>query len=128
MWLVPGIVNDEGKIKEALERALANTINDPAKSREAFQRTLAEESAGERSLMGFLESAQDILNEMAGDPLANHYFKLLERFIAKFGLRYDLRRPCILPSWRLGRHFRFSRAALMAHLGQCKAAPYREGK
>lgn len=32
--------------------------------------------------------------------------------------------PCI----RLGRHYRFSRRAIMALLGQCKSAPHQEGR
>lgn len=41
---------------------------------------------------------------------------------------YELAKAGALPCLRLGRHFRFSRRAIVAHLGQCKAAPYREGK
>lgn len=41
---------------------------------------------------------------------------------------YELAKAGSLPSWRLGRHFRFSRRVIVARLGQCKAAPYREGK
>ena len=41
---------------------------------------------------------------------------------------YDLARAGYLPCWQLGRQFRFSRRAIVAHLGECKAAPYREGK
>ena len=41
---------------------------------------------------------------------------------------YELARAGDLQCWRLGRHFRFSRRAIVAHLGQCNAAPYREGK
>jgi excisionase family DNA binding protein len=41
---------------------------------------------------------------------------------------YELAKAGALPCWRLGRHFRFSRRAIVARLGQCKAAPYREGK
>jgi excisionase family DNA binding protein len=33
-----------------------------------------------------------------------------------------------LPCWRIGRHFRFSRRALVAHLAQCKSLPHREGE
>jgi excisionase family DNA binding protein len=40
---------------------------------------------------------------------------------------YELAKAGALPCWRLGRHFRFSRRAIVAHLGQCKPAPYREG-
>ena len=41
---------------------------------------------------------------------------------------YDLAKTGEIPSWRLGRHFRFSRPAIVALLGQCKSAPHREGK
>ncbi len=41
---------------------------------------------------------------------------------------YELAKAGALPCWRLGRHFRFSRRALVAHLAQCKSLPYREGK
>ena len=41
---------------------------------------------------------------------------------------YELAKAGALPCWRIGRHFRFSRRAIVARLGQCKAAPYREGK
>ena len=41
---------------------------------------------------------------------------------------YDLARAGYRPCWQLGRQFRFSRRAIGAHLGECKAAPYREGK
>jgi excisionase family DNA binding protein len=41
---------------------------------------------------------------------------------------YDLAKAGDLPCWRLGKHFRFSRRALVALLAQCKAAPHREGK
>src|SRR6266850_2742123 len=40
---------------------------------------------------------------------------------------YELAKAGSLPSWRLGRHFRFSRRVIVARLGQCKAAPCREG-
>lgn len=33
-----------------------------------------------------------------------------------------------LPCWKMGRHYRFSRRALVAHLAQCKSLPRREGK
>lgn len=41
---------------------------------------------------------------------------------------YDLAKAGEIPSWRLGRRFRFSRRALMASLGQCRSASHREGK
>lgn len=79
--------------------ALAEIIDNPAQSREAFEHTRAEDIAGERALVGFLEAVHGALEEFenAGDDaLTNRYFNLLAAFIDKFSLRYDLRRPCIL--------------------------------
>ncbi len=75
---------------------LADIIDNPLQSREAFENTKAEDLAGERTLVRFLESAHDTLEELSGDELTNRYFILLTAFIEKFSLRYDLRRPCIL--------------------------------
>jgi hypothetical protein len=75
---------------------LADTIDNPMQSREAFERTTAVDLAGERALAGFFESAHEALEELGGDTLSNRYFNLLEAFIDKFSLRYDLRRPCTL--------------------------------
>jgi hypothetical protein len=78
------------------DETLADIINDPAQSRKAFEETTAADFAGERALVGFFESAYDVLEELGGDALSNRYFNLVERFIDKFSLRYDLRRPCTL--------------------------------
>ena len=77
-------------------QALADMITDPIQSKEAFEKARAEDLSGERGLVAFLENAQAILDDLGGDPLANHYFNLLAAFIEKFSLRYDLRRPCTL--------------------------------
>lgn len=75
---------------------LADIVDSPVQSREAFQTTAPEELAGEPALVTFFEATHDALEELGGDQLTNRYFNLLEAFIAKFSLRYDLRRPCIL--------------------------------
>jgi excisionase family DNA binding protein len=41
---------------------------------------------------------------------------------------YEQAKSGNLPCWKLGRHFRFSRRALVAHLAQCKSLPHREGE
>jgi excisionase family DNA binding protein len=41
---------------------------------------------------------------------------------------YEKGRMGDLPCIRLGRHYRFSRRAIMALLGQCKSAPHQEGR
>jgi hypothetical protein len=76
--------------------ALADVIDNPVQSREAFETTTANDFAGERALVMFLEAAHSALDELAGDELSNRYFTLLADFIDKFSLRYDLRRPCTL--------------------------------
>jgi hypothetical protein len=75
---------------------LADIIDNPLQSREAFEGTTAAAFDGERALVGFFESAHEALDDLGGDELSNRYFNLLERFIDKFSLRYDLRRPCTL--------------------------------
>src|SRR5437867_3393540 len=50
---------------------LADIIDDPLQSREAFERTTSEDLAGERALIGFVESAHDALDELGGDELTN---------------------------------------------------------
>lgn len=78
---------------------LADIIDDPVQSREAFERIVPADFAGERALVGFFEAVHPALEELENpgdDALTNHYFNLLEGFIDKFSLRYDLRRPCTL--------------------------------
>lgn len=76
--------------------ALADIIDNPVQSREAFENTGANDFAGERALVTFLEAGHSALDELAGDQLSNRYFNLLAGLIDKFSLRYDLRRPCTL--------------------------------
>ncbi|SRR5258708_5580086 len=75
---------------------LADIIDSPDQSYEAFGQTLPEDLVGERGIVVFLENAHAILDDLGGDALSNLYFNLLEKFIHKFSLRYDLRRPCAL--------------------------------
>jgi len=76
--------------------ALADIIDNAVQSREAFEATRAEDIAGERGLVSFLEAVHPALDDLVGDPLSNSYFNLLAGFIERYSLRYDLRRPCIL--------------------------------
>jgi hypothetical protein len=91
-----GLVGNEEKRKEVVGRAYQYIVNDPLRSREAFQRIRESDFAGERSLVDFLEAVNGVLEDLGGDRLSNLYFNLLESFLEKFSLRYDLRRPCIL--------------------------------
>ena len=75
---------------------LADIIDNPDQSQNTFKNIKAEDLAGERVLINFFEKTYENLNDLAGDKIANPYFALLENFIRKFNLRYDLRRPCTL--------------------------------
>ncbi|MFC1956273.1 hypothetical protein ACFLWZ_07155 [Chloroflexota bacterium] len=77
-------------------QALADIIDDPEQSKQAFLNIKTEELSGERTLTTFFEKTYEALDDLAGDALANPYFILLETFIKKFNLRYDLRRSCTL--------------------------------
>lgn len=77
-------------------QVLADIIDNPQQGREAFENIKVDDLAGEQALVGFIESTYEALEELYGDELSNHYFNLLDTFIEKFSLRYDLRRPCIL--------------------------------
>jgi len=90
------LVSSTEKRAEVLERKRENIVADRLKSREAFENARADDIAGEHALVMFLEAAHGVFEDLGGDPLANVYFNLLARFIGKFNLRYDLRRPCIL--------------------------------
>ena len=90
------LANDPERRAEAKERALDGIMNDTVRGREAFERFRPSDLIGERSLVGFLETAFEIFDDLGRDELSNRYFNLLSGFIDKFSLRYDLRRPCTL--------------------------------
>ncbi len=75
---------------------LADIIDDPNQCRDVFEKVNSSEITNENLLICSLEEIHVALEEYGGDDLTNAYFVLLERFIKKFNLRYDLRRPCIL--------------------------------
>src|SRR5207253_8860702 len=83
-------------IKKPTLEELANVIDDPVQAKQAFESTTTQEIVGERGLVEFCEKTHEALDELGGDALANPYFNLLNAFIEKFSLRYDLRRPCML--------------------------------
>lgn len=75
---------------------LAEIIGDPVRGRAAFRRVKSDTLLGERALVEFLERAHGVADDLGGDALANRYFVLVEAFLSKFSLRYDLRRPFAL--------------------------------
>lgn len=76
--------------------ALADIVDNPEQARTTFRKTKAAAFRGELPLVEFFERAHNVAADLGGDPLANRYFLLLENFLEKFSLRYDLRRPLSL--------------------------------
>ena len=77
------------KKKPTLEELERTSIDNSVQAKEAFQNTKTEDLASERAVVEFLEKAHEALDDLAGDPLANPYFNLLNAFIEKFSLRYE---------------------------------------
>ncbi len=76
--------------------ALADVVGVATRARSAFRNVKVSRVKGEAALVGFLERAHSVVADLGGDPLANRYFILVEEFLTKFSLRYDLRRPFTL--------------------------------
>lgn len=76
--------------------ALADVVGNPVSARAAFQRARTIRFRNERALVEFLERAHTVVADLGGDALVNRYFLLVESFLSKFSLRYDLRRPFTL--------------------------------
>jgi hypothetical protein len=92
---------------------LADIVDNPAQSKRAFRAVKSARLRGELAMLEFLERAHPTLADIGGDGLGNRYFNLVEQFIEKYSLRYDLRRPFSLHPTVSGM---FSR--LMRELGQ----------
>lgn len=75
---------------------LADAVAVPARAKAKFRRATSDQFRDEHALVGFLERAHAVAVDLGGDPLANRYFTLVEAFLTKFSLRYDLRRPFTL--------------------------------
>lgn len=76
--------------------SLADIVDDPQQARESFRDTKVAAFRGEMAIVEFLERAHGEAIDLGGDPLANRYFLLIEKFLSKYSLRYDLRRPFTL--------------------------------
>lgn len=75
---------------------LADITDSPDQAQRQFRKTAANDIRNERALIAFLEGVHEVLTDLGGDALSNTYFNLLEAFLDRFSLRYELRRPCSL--------------------------------
>lgn len=58
-----------------------------------FQDFFVDQDTTEAQIVKALEDAFDVLQEYGGDELSNDYYLTVGRFLEKYSLRYDLRRP-----------------------------------
>lgn len=107
-------LNDEGEIylpgdlerfaayKEDLEAFedrkadFNDATSDETAAWEYFQSFLLDEKTPEIELVRVIEKAFDVFEEFGGDDLANDYFNAVGKFLERYSLRYDLRRPLTL--------------------------------
>lgn len=75
---------------------LADAVSSSARAKSKFRAAKVACLPNEKAVVAFLERAHSVSEDLGGDPLANRYSGLVERFLAKFSLRYDLRRPFTL--------------------------------
>lgn len=72
---------------------LAAIVDDPNQALVAFRKTKQNELAGERALIDFLERTHSAIEDFGEANLVRKYFRLIEDFIKKYSLHFDLRRP-----------------------------------
>jgi hypothetical protein len=108
---LPSLYNDDGTLSRvedieartryeaaieahALERSrYEELVNGRQSARTAYRTALLERGKTESDVILVLERASLVLEDYNIERLRNGYFSLVERFIEKFSLRYDLRRP-----------------------------------
>ncbi len=94
---------DEIAAEEAYKVALENfnaarshyeqAVSANTKSRRWLRTEMPLHIASESKALHALKAVHDKVRDISGDELTNRYFKLVEAFIDKYSLRYDLRRP-----------------------------------
>ncbi len=79
------------------ERALyEETIADSARAQSIFRSMLPSLAKSEPEAVSMLERSFKIVEQFGKDNFSNRYFELVDAFLGKFSLRYDLRRPFTL--------------------------------
>lgn len=64
-----------------------------SKARRWLRTELPQHITSESKALAALAKVHIKIRDISGDPLTNRYFQLVESFIDKYSLRYDLRRP-----------------------------------
>lgn len=82
----------ESELKSYLSRYEEATTNSP-KVRDYLREDLGLHIDTETKAVSALEKIYQRMFDIGGDDLANAYFNIVENFLVKYSLRYDLRRP-----------------------------------
>jgi hypothetical protein len=75
---------------------LADIIDNPMRSYKAFNDMCSTDIQNEPKIVDFFESAYSVIDEFGLQNLTDTYFILLQKFLIKFNIRYDLQKPCKL--------------------------------
>ena len=94
---------DEIAAEETYQEALATfnatrshyeqAVSGNAKARRWLRLEMPQHISSELKALEALSAVHQKVRDISGDALTNRYFKLVEAFIDKYSLRYDLRRP-----------------------------------
>lgn len=95
----PGEIAAEAAYKDALEAFNAarshyeQAVSGHAKARRWLRVEMSQHVTSERKALLALSEVHAKVRDISDDALVNRYFQLVEAFIDKYSLRYDLRRP-----------------------------------
>jgi hypothetical protein len=75
---------------------LADITDDLVQARKAFKSIKVSVIRDEWAAVQFLEGLYETLHDLGGQPMCDHYVRLLGSFLTRFNLRYELKAPCRL--------------------------------
>ena len=84
-----------GKYKE-IRATYEEIVSGGIKGHDKFRQNLERKIQRETAAVSFLEKAHEVIVGYGDDEYTNKYFLSMERFLQKYSLRYDLRRPFTL--------------------------------
>ena len=92
-------IADDSEIRVQYEKKFAEIVGNVEAAKEAFFALSAADFSGERALRRFFEEIYEELDSLYEAPLKIAYFELLNDFIKKYSIRYDVVAPCqLVPS------------------------------
>jgi hypothetical protein len=93
---VAELSKEEFETFQAAVRIYDEAATDASKARAALRRTWFKKSTDEMRAIEFLEKSYSIFEGYDDGNFANSYFNRVDRFLKRYSVRYDLRRPLTL--------------------------------